>query len=69
MLRGRRGGRDRCDMRIPKRVYAKRRSGEAGDQHAFITSMLIKSDPTMAKYVTQSGTILVEVDRALYGCI
>ena len=36
---------------------------------AFITSMLIKSDPTMAKYVTQSGTILVEVDRALYGCI
>ena len=33
---------------------------------AFIAPMLIKSDPTMAQYVSQSGTIIVEVVRALY---
>ena len=71
MLRGRRGGGDRCDMRIRRCIYAKRQSGETGvpPGRRFIAPILIKSNPTMAQYVTQSGTIMVELDRALYVCI
>ena len=36
---------------------------------AFITSMLITVDPSMKKFVTISGTLIVELDKALYGCI
>ena len=36
---------------------------------SFIAPMLVQADPTMAQYVTQTGTIIVELDRALYGCI
>ena len=36
---------------------------------AFITPMLVRANPAMAQYVSQTGTIIVELDRALYGCI
>ena len=37
--------------------------------NAFITSMLITVDPSMKKFVTISGTLILELDKALYGCI
>ena len=35
---------------------------------AFITSMLITVDPSMKKFVTTSGTLIVELDKALHVC-
>ena len=37
--------------------------------NALITSMLVKSDPSMAEFIGKDGSLLVELDRALYGCV
>ena len=36
---------------------------------SFITPMLLKADPSLQPFVSPSGTITVELNRALYGCI
>ena len=35
----------------------------------FITPLLLKVNPSLQPYVTPGGTIIVELNRALYGCI
>ena len=36
---------------------------------SFITPLLLKVNPSLQPYVTPGGTIVVELNRALYGCI
>ena len=35
----------------------------------YITSMLAKTDPSMTQFIGKDGSLLVELDRALYGCV
>ena len=35
----------------------------------FITPLLLKVNPSLQPYVTSGGTIVVELNRSLYGCI
>ena len=37
--------------------------------NAFITSMLVKINPSMSEFTGKDGSLLVELDRALYGCV
>ena len=37
--------------------------------NSHITSMLITTDPSMSEFVGKDGSLLVELDRALYGCV
>ena len=34
-----------------------------------MTAILVRIDPTFAVYVTEDGTSVVQLDKALYGCV
>ena len=52
------------DMRLPECSHTRRQSWET-----FIAPLLLKVNPFLQPYVTPGGTIVVELNRALYGCI
>ena len=37
--------------------------------NSFVASMLAKTNPLMPEFIAKDGSLLVELDRALYGCV